>query len=80
MKAADTIGMYFLLVLVMSPVQGKIDDSSHLIKIEREFHDFESEIVDLRDLPIIARKGGKGLKEFWCDLYKYRYFKEHTTK
>ena len=63
--------MYFLLVLVMT-AHGKIDDSSHLIKIETESHDFESDIVDQIDQSAIARMGGRGLKEFWCDLYKYR--------
>ena len=53
-------------------VHGNIDDSSHVINIEREFHDFESDIVDQIDQPTIARMGGRGLKEFWCDLYKYR--------
>ena len=70
-KAPKKVGMYFLLVLVMT-VHGKIEgkNSNHLIDIKREFRDFESGIVDQKS--IMMRKGGKGLKEFWCDLYKYR--------
>ena len=67
------IGMYFLLVLVMT-AQGRIEekDLKHLLKIEEEFHDFESDIVDEKDEATMRGMGGKGLKEFWCDLYKYR--------
>ena len=70
-KAPKKVRMYFLLVLVMT-VHGKIEgkNSNHLIDIKREFRDFESDIVDQKS--IMMRKGGKGLKEFWCDLYKYR--------
>ena len=73
LKAPQKVGMYFLLVLVMT-VHGKIEgkDSNPLIDIKRKFHDFESDIVDQKDTATMMHKGGKGLKEFWCDLYKYR--------
>ena len=72
-KAAEKVRMYFLLVLVMT-AHGRIEekDSKPLFKIEEEFHDFESDIVDEKDEATMRRMGGKGLKEFWCDLYKYR--------
>ena len=65
--------MFFLLALVMA-AQGRIEgkDSKHLIEIEEEYHDFESRIVDQKDEATMRGMGGKGLKEFWCDLYKYR--------
>ena len=73
LKAAEKSGMYFLLVLVLT-AHGRIEekDSKHLLKIEEEFHDFESDIVDEKDEATMRGMGGKGLKEFWCDLYKYR--------
>ena len=55
--------MYFLLVLVMT-AQGRIEgkDSKHLIEIEEEFHDFESDIADHKDEATMRHMGGKGLK------------------
>ena len=65
--------MYFLLVLVIgAQVRIERKDSKHWIEVEEEFHDFESDIVDEKDEATMRGMGGKGLKEFWCDLYKYR--------
>ena len=39
-----------------------------MAKIQRKFHDFESDIVDQKDeAAAVMGKGGRGLKEFWCN-------------
>ena len=57
-------------------------DIQNFSKLEdnKEYHDFESEIVDQKDEATMRRIGGKGLKEFWCDLYKYRLGNTKITK
>ena len=62
--------MFLILVLVTITIHGK--GGGHLIKIEREYHGFESDIVGQKDQPAVPRIGGKGFKEFWCGLFRYR--------
>ena len=62
--------MFLILVLVTITIHGK--GGGHLIKIEREYHGFESDIVGQKDQPAVPRIGGKGFKEFWCGLFRHR--------
>ena len=69
----DSTRTSVLLILVIT-AHAKGKDSKNMAKIQREFHDFESNIVDQKDeAAAVMGKGGRGLKEFWCDLYKYRF-------
>ena len=63
-----------ILFFVLSTVHdGKVDGKeSNYFKIQGDFLDFETVIAaGHKDQPV-RTSNGRGLKDLWCNLYRYR--------
>ena len=68
----DTI--FRILFFVLSTLHdGKVDGKeSNYFKIQGDFLDFETVITaGHKDQPV-RTSSGRGLKDLWCNLYRYR--------